>query len=75
VQFARYIQWFINFPLLIILLLYTSGFALADILTTAFFCWVVVVCGLCGALTPTSYKWGFFVLGCAALFYIWLVFA
>lgn len=65
-QFVRYIQWFINFPLLLILLLFTSGLSLSDILTTAFFAWVVVVCGLCGALTPSD-----FVLGVAALFYIW----
>lgn len=35
---------------------------------------MVVVCGLAGALTATSYKWGFFVLGVAALFYIWSVY-
>lgn len=67
----RYIQWFINFPLLLILLLFTSGLSLSDILTTAFFAAVVVVCGLVGALTATAYKWGFFVLGVCALFYIW----
>ncbi|PSS37903.1 hypothetical protein PHLCEN_2v245 [Hermanssonia centrifuga] len=69
--FVRYIQWFITFPLLLILLLYTSGLALSDILTTAFFAWVVVVCGLVGALTVSTYKWGFFILGVAALLYIW----
>lgn len=57
--------------MLLILLLYTSGLSLSDILTTAFFAWVVVVCGLVGALTVSTYKWGFFVLGVAALFYIW----
>ena len=67
----RYIQWFINFPLLLVLLLFTSGLSLSDILTTAFFAWVVVVCGLVGALVASTYKWGFFVLGVCALFYIW----
>lgn len=47
--------------------------ALSDILTTAFFAWVVVVTGLVGALTPTTYKWGYFVMGVAGLFYIWYV--
>lgn len=70
----RYIQWFITFPLLLILVLFATGLALSDILTTAFFAWVVVVCGLCGALTPTTYKWGFFVLGVAGLMYIWYAF-
>ena len=69
----RYIQWFINFPLLLIVILYTTGMALSDILTTAFFAWVVVITGLVGALTPTTYKWGYFVMGIAALFYIWYV--
>ncbi|KAI0341716.1 heat shock protein 30 [Trametopsis cervina] len=69
--YVRYIQWFINFPLLLIMLLYTSGIALSDILTTAFFAWVVVVTGLVGALTSTRYKWGYFVMGVAALVYIW----
>ncbi|KAI0818569.1 heat shock protein 30 [Irpex lacteus] len=71
--FVRYIQWFINFPLLLIMILYTTGMALSDILTTAFFAWVVVVTGLVGALTPTTYKWGYFVMGIAGLFYIWSV--
>lgn len=72
-QFVRYIQWFITFPLLLLLVLFATGLSLSDILTTCFFAWVVVVCGLCGALTATSYKWGFFVLGVLALFYIWWV--
>lgn len=72
-QFVRYIQWFITFPLLLLLVLFATGLSLSDILTTCFFAWVVVVCGLCGALTSTSYKWGFFVLGVAALMYIWCV--
>ena len=74
-QYVRYIQWFINFPLLLVLLLFTSGLSLSDILTTAFFACVVVVCGLVGALVASTYKWGFFVLGVSAFFYIWLVFA
>ena len=72
-QYVRYIMWFINFPLLLILILYTTGMALSDIMTTAFFAWVVVVTGLVGALTPSTYRWGYFVMGVAALFYIWYV--
>ncbi|EKM57856.1 uncharacterized protein PHACADRAFT_116259 [Phanerochaete carnosa HHB-10118-sp] len=73
IWYVRYIQWFINFPLLLILMLFATGLALTEILTTAFFAWVVVVCGLVGALVASSYKWGFFVLGLFALFYIWYV--
>ncbi|THH30420.1 hypothetical protein EUX98_g3768 [Antrodiella citrinella] len=71
IWFVRYIQWFINFPLLLILLLFATGLSLSDILTTAFFSWIVVVCGLVGALTPSTYKWGYFVFGVLALFYVW----
>ncbi|CAL1704858.1 unnamed protein product [Somion occarium] len=73
IWFVRYIQWFINFPLLLILLLFSTGLSVSDILTTAFFSWVVVICGLVGALVPSAYKWGFFVFGLLALFYIWSV--
>ncbi|KAH8107226.1 heat shock protein 30 [Cristinia sonorae] len=69
--FVRYIQWFITFPLLLIMLLFSTGLSLSDILTTAFFAWVAVVCGLLGALTSTGYKWGYFVFGVLALCYIW----
>ncbi|OCH95534.1 family A G protein-coupled receptor-like protein [Obba rivulosa] len=71
IWFVRYIQWFITFPLLILELLLATGLTLSDILTTCFMAWVVVVCGLVGALVPSSYKWGYFALGCFALFYIW----
>lgn len=67
----RYIQWFINFPLLLVILLFATGLALSDVLTTAFFAWVVVVTGLVGALVQSSYKWGFFVFGLFAMFHIW----
>ncbi|KAI0082719.1 heat shock protein 30 [Panus rudis PR-1116 ss-1] len=73
IWFVRYIQWFITFPLLLILLLFPSGLSLSDILTTGFFAWVAVVCGLVGALVPSTYKWGYFVMGVFALFYIWTV--
>lgn len=56
------------------MLLFATGLALSDILTAAFFAWVVVVTGLVGALTQSSYKWGFFVFGLFALFHIWYAF-
>ena len=67
----RYIQWFINFPLLLSLLLFTTGLALSDIFTALFFSWVVVVTGLVGALVHSSYKWGFYTLGLVSLLWIW----
>jgi bacteriorhodopsin len=32
--------------------------------------WVMVVTGLVGALVRSTYKWGYYAFGCAALFYI-----
>ena len=52
-------------------LLLATGLTLSDIFTAMFMAWVFVVCGLVGALVASTYKWGFFVLGCIALFYIW----
>lgn len=70
-QYVRYIQWFINFPLLLVTLLFATGLALSDVLTTAFFAWVVVITGLVGALVQSSYKWGFYVFGLIAMIHVW----
>jgi bacteriorhodopsin len=32
--------------------------------------WTMIVTGLVGALVRSSYKWGYFAFGCAALLYI-----
>jgi bacteriorhodopsin len=73
---VRYIQWFINAPLILLLILLATGVTLSDIFLTCFMSWVAVICGLVGAFTVTRYKWGFFVFGTLALLYIaWLVLA
>ncbi|KAL7283338.1 hypothetical protein ACG7TL_002767 [Trametes sanguinea] len=73
IWYVRYIQWFITLPLLLLELLLATGLSLSDIFTTMFMGWVLVVCGLVGALVPSTYKWGYFTLGCCALLYIWYV--
>ena len=50
--------------------LLTTGLPLSDIFLTVFMILVTVVNGLVGALTPTSYKWGFYVFGVTTLFYV-----
>jgi bacteriorhodopsin len=67
---VRYIQWFINAPLILLSLLLTTGLPLAEIFLALFFILVVVVNGLVGALTPTCYKWVFYAFGILALFYV-----
>ena len=69
----RYIQWFINFPLLLLSLLLGTGVSLSDIFTTLFMGEVLVVAGLVGALVHSTYKWGYYVFGLFALFYVWYV--
>ena len=71
----RYIQWFITFPLLLLELLLATGLSLSDIFTTLFMGVVLVITGLVAALVPSTYKWGYYTFGVAALFYIWWVHA
>ena len=52
------------------MLLLTTGLSLSDIFLTIFMIIVTVITGLVGALTPTPYKWGFFVFGVLTLFYV-----
>lgn len=48
----------------------TAGMPWPSILFVILVDWVMIVTGLVGALVRTSYKWGFYVFGCVALFYI-----
>ncbi|PCH38030.1 heat shock protein 30 [Wolfiporia cocos MD-104 SS10] len=73
IWYVRYIQWFITFPLSLLEVLLATGLSLSDITTTLFMAIVVVICGLVGALVHSTYKWGYYVFGVAALFYIWYV--
>ncbi|KAI4594464.1 ion channel activity [Pestalotiopsis sp. 9143b] len=68
--YARYIDWVITTPLLLLDLLLTAGLPLPTILITIFADEIMIVCGLIGALTRTSYKWGFWTFGMAAFFYV-----
>ncbi|KAL9116274.1 MAG: hypothetical protein Q9187_007202 [Circinaria calcarea] len=65
--YVRYIDWFVTTPLLLLDLLLTAGMPWPTILWTLFLDEVMIVTGLVGALTRSSYKWGFFAFGCAAL--------
>ncbi|KAI1309907.1 bacteriorhodopsin [Xylaria venustula] len=70
VFYARYIDWAITTPLLLLELLLTAGVPTPTILATLLADLFMIVCGLIGALTQTRYKWGFFTFGMAALFFI-----
>lgn len=68
--YVRYIQWFINAPLILLSLLFITGLPLSDLFLTIFMIIVTIVSGLVGALTPSSYKWGFYAFGVLTLLYV-----
>ncbi|MCJ1407403.1 ion channel activity [Ptychographa xylographoides] len=68
--YVRYIDWFVTTPLLLTDLLLTAGMPWPTIMITILVDEVMIVTGLVGALTHSSYKWGYFVFGCLALFYV-----
>jgi len=65
--YVRYIDWFITTPLLLLDLLLTAGLPWPTIFYTLLMDEVMIVTGLVGALVRSSYKWGYFAFGCAAL--------
>ncbi|ORY67012.1 uncharacterized protein BCR38DRAFT_482641 [Pseudomassariella vexata] len=68
--YARYIDWAITTPLLLLDLMLTAGIPLPTILITLLADEIMIVCGLIGALTRTTYKWGFWAFGTAAFLYV-----
>ena len=68
--YVRYIDWFITTPLLLLDLTLTAGLPWPTILFIILVDEVMIVTGLVGALVRSSYKWGYFTFGCAALLYI-----
>lgn len=70
IWYARYIDWTITTPLLLLELLLVSGMPLSNIFLTVFWDLVMIETGLIGALVESQYKWGFFVFGCVAMFLV-----
>jgi bacteriorhodopsin len=68
--YVRYIDGFITTPLLLLTLFLTCALPWPTIFYTIAWNEIMIVMGLVGALVPTRYKWGFFVFGCAAFFFV-----
>lgn len=68
--YVRYIDWVITTPLLLLDLLLTAGMPWPTALFVILVDEVMIITGLIGALVRSSYKWGYFTFGCAALLYI-----
>ncbi|KAF5549575.1 plasma membrane YRO2 [Fusarium phyllophilum] len=72
IYFAKYINWVVSFPIIILALGLMSGVSWATILFNIFLAWIWIISYLCSAYTTTSYKWGFFGFGTFA--YLMLAF-
>ena len=68
--YARYIDWVITTPLLLVDLLVTAGVPWPTIIVTILADEIMIVCGLIGALVQTTYKWGYWTFGMIAFFYV-----
>jgi bacteriorhodopsin len=66
--YARYINWFVGWTPMVIAVGLVSGVSWATIVYNVALVWAWVSIWLSGAMTPTNYKWGFFVFGVLAYF-------
>ncbi|KAK0548093.1 hypothetical protein OC846_004612 [Tilletia horrida] len=73
IWYARYIDWTITTPLLLLELLLVSGVPTSTILLTIFMDIIMIITGLIGALVPSTYKWGFYTIGCVAMLYVFFI--
>ncbi|CAK7217922.1 hypothetical protein SCUCBS95973_003312 [Sporothrix curviconia] len=64
--FAKYINWVVTFPAIVLALGLLSGISWATIVYQIFLSWFWVLAYLAGAYTATHYKWGFFTFGTVA---------
>ena len=62
VFYARYVDWVITTPLLLMDLLLTAAMPWPTILWVIFLDEVMIITGLIGALVESMYKWGMFFL-------------
>jgi len=70
VFWVRYVDWAITVTLILLATLATAGAPATSIIITALAGETMVVTGLVGALTQTSYKWGYAVFGFFAFLYV-----
>lgn len=70
IWYARYIDWTITTPLLLLELLLVTGLPLSDIIITIFADLVMIITGLIGSLVQSDYKWGLYTFGCVAMLYV-----
>ncbi|EJU00331.1 heat shock protein 30 [Dacryopinax primogenitus] len=70
IWYARYIGWTLSLPLLVAEVLLATGLSATEVSAALFMEVVFVVSYLVGALVSSTYKWGYFAIGTAALLYV-----
>jgi bacteriorhodopsin len=75
VFYTRYIDWFITTPLILLNLLLSAAVPWSQVIFVVFISTTTVICGLIGALVPSTYKWGYFAIGLALFSYVYYVIA
>ncbi|GAA6051587.1 hypothetical protein JCM3770_003485 [Rhodotorula araucariae] len=68
--YSKWVGYAITMPLIMLLVVLSTGFTLSRIFIVLFFTLLWVVCYLIGALIPTRYKWAFYTFGTVSLLYI-----
>ncbi|PWY82930.1 hypothetical protein BO70DRAFT_428993 [Aspergillus heteromorphus CBS 117.55] len=61
--YARYINWTVSFPSVVLALGLLSNVSWTTIICNISLTWLWVLTYLAAAFTPSSYKWGFFAFG------------
>jgi len=70
IWYARYIDWTITTPLLLLTLLLITPVPTSTVFITIFMDIVMIVTGLIGSLVQSRYKWGFWTMGMFAMFWV-----
>jgi len=70
IWYARYIGWTLSLPLVVLEVLLSTGMSATELASALFMAVVFVVSYLVGALVSSTYKWGYFTIGTAALLYV-----
>lgn len=68
--YSRYINWFVGWTPVLLAVGLFSGVSWATIIYNIALSWAWVAFWLAGALTPTTYKWGYFTFGLLGYFLI-----
>ncbi|KAI0053227.1 family A G protein-coupled receptor-like protein [Auriscalpium vulgare] len=71
-QAARYLQWLVNAPLLIVILFLNAGASPSHAFVTMFMADFAIIQHIVASLVPNPFKWGCFVVGLTALFFAFI---